>query len=131
MTLMTSIKIQGENFLVEELEKELGIEISKKSVKGQICNYGRFKGKPFPYSSATIKATDINADVDLEFGTFDLMLDFALDNKNRILGLGADSLDIDVAIYHLGLAGWELSQEQISKLNKLDTNLLISFYEEE
>lgn len=131
MKLISSVKIMGDNFLADKFEKEIGIEFSSKLNKGQICNYGRFKDKPFPHGFAIVKATDIDSNVNLEFGTFNLILDFALENRTKMIELGAESISIDVAIYHSGMVGWELTREELFKLNQLGSDLSITYYDEE
>jgi hypothetical protein len=131
MKVYTSINIQGENFDVLEFEKEIGIKFSNKTIKGEIGKFGLYKRRLIPYGSVVISAHEIEPNLDLEYNSLDTILDFGIKNRKIIFGRGAESIHIDIAIYHKGICNWEITLKQIQKIKNFGSGISISCYKEE
>jgi len=113
--------LDGTNFSPKKLQSlfpELILRNSKE--KTDIATRGRFKGSEYGYGSTQIVVDDSITD------KFDWLLNFIIENSNRIRNLGVE--DEIIWIYWYGIQGnMEMDKEIIKKLSETNLDMAMNY----
>jgi len=113
--------LDGTNFSPKKLQSlfpELILRNSKE--KTDIATRGRFKGSECGYGSTQIVVDDSITD------KFDWLLNFIIENSNRIRNLGVE--DEIIWIYWYGIQGnMEMDKEIIKKLSETNLDMAMNY----
>ena len=113
--------LSGINFSPKKLQKLFpNLILSNSKEKTDIAERGRFKGSEYSYGS-----TQIVVDEGITY-KFDWLLNFIIDNSNKIRNLGVD--DEIIWIYWFGIQGnMEMDKEIIKKLASTNLDMAMNY----
>jgi hypothetical protein len=121
------LSLCGTIFSPAQTERETGLVFSMKNEPGEIGERGRYRGKPYPFGHAILKAPDGS-----EAPTgLDRLLDLALVHVNEL-----KKIDFLEGVVHVDYAynqqcNLEFKPETLAKLARLGFALTITCYQDE
>ena len=113
--IVAAIDIYGVEFEPIKASKQLGVIFNNITETGELGTKGRFKNKPIPYGSASIKPPIKTQD----YNRITWLINFLMENIEVLKDLGGEDISISVAYYHDGQCNCELTLEELKGLAKL------------
>jgi hypothetical protein len=123
--ISVSINFSGDKFSPNKAEEVTGLVLSNKIEFGDIGLRGKYKGKPVPYGSGTLKASQ-------EINMHDriLWLTNALSDKvDALIKLGSDEPHIYIGYYYKDQCNLTLTKREIAAIAELDLEFCFSCYD--
>jgi hypothetical protein len=123
--ISVSVNFCGNKFSPHKAEEVTGLALSNKIEFGDIALSGKYKGKPVPYGSRTLKVPqEINMHERI------LWLTNALSDKvNTLRKLGADEPHIYIGYFYKEQCNLTLTKREIAAIAKLDLEFCFSCYD--
>jgi len=123
--ISVSINFSGEGFSPNKAEKVTGLIFSNKNEVGDIGVRGRYKGKPIPYGSGTLKVPQ-----EISVNERILWLTSKLSGKvNELIVLGADEPHIYIGYFYKDQCNLTLTKNEISAIEALNLEFCFSCYD--
>lgn len=124
MNLLNHIALYGGEFLnVLELEKQSTAPLAAKTIRGQISDKGRHRGRPYPYGACNIVTPpEISLESKIEW-----LAEYVAHNIDNFKKCGAE--DIVFWIVWRGAQGnMELSTNELQKIASLNIPMAMNYY---
>lgn len=112
-TSFVTCLIMGKDFSPRQLESLSKIELTSKNEKGELANFGRFKGQALPYGSAEVNIPINNA---INSSQLSSALSILTNEIEHLRFAGVEEIYLTLNIRYKGQCNWEFTKEQIQKI---------------